>query len=315
VVETSGRLLRLLSLMQSRPRWTGPELADRLGVTPRTVRRDVERLRRLGYPVEAVVGATGGYRLRPGASLPPLLLDDAEAVAVVVGLRSAAGTAVAGLADAAVGALAKLEQVLPTRLRSQVAGLGAATVALAAPPAEIAPEALMTIAGACRGAERLRFDYQDRRGHRSERTVEPYRLVTTGRRWYLAARDVRADDWRTFRVDRISRPTATGHRFVLHDPPDAAALVSSSVSVAPYRYQAHVEVEAPAEDVARLVPPTTGVVEPLDRGRCLLVTGADDLDNLAFHLVMLDRDIHVREPPELRRRLAELARRFAAATT
>ncbi|HYZ98116.1 MAG TPA: YafY family protein [Acidimicrobiales bacterium] len=315
MVDTSARLLRLLSLLQSQPGGTGPELADRLGVTPRTIRRDVDRLRQLGYPVEAVTGAEGGYRLRPGASLPPLLLDDEEAVAVSVGLRAAAGTAIDGVAAAATAALGKVERVLPARLRPQVEAVAAATVPLAGGRGDIGADALVTVARACRGAERLRFDYEDRQGRRSERTVEPYRLVYTGQRWYLVARDVRADGWRTFRLDRIEQPVATGHGFVLEDPPDAAALVARAVSVAPYRYQARVVVHAPPDEVARLVPPTVATIEALDTpDRCLLVTGGDDLDAIAAHLLLLGRDFRVLEPPELRERLVTLAGRLAEAS-
>jgi predicted DNA-binding transcriptional regulator YafY len=310
MAETSARLLRLLSLLQSRPSWSGPALAERLGVTDRTIRRDVERLRQLGYPVDGATGVTGGYRLSPGASLPPLLLDDDEAVAVAIGLRTAT-TAVAGVGEAAVAALVKLERVLPARLRTQVNAVGTATVQLAQPAEEIDSALLVTVAQACRGAERLRFAYRDRVDRQSERTVEPYRLVFTGRRWYLVARDVRREAWRTFRVDRMAEVIATGHRFVLDDPPDAAGLVSMGMAVAPYRYQARLLIHAPADEVARRVPPTVGVIEAADApDQCVLVTGSDDLDSIAAHVMSLGFDFRILAPVELRDRAKVLARRL-----
>ncbi|RCV50191.1 helix-turn-helix transcriptional regulator, partial [Marinitenerispora sediminis] len=198
MLETSARLLRLLSLLQTHRDWTGAELADRLGITTRTVRRDVEKLRTLGYPVHAAPGVAGGYRLGAGAALPPLLLDDDEAVAVAVGLRTAAGGTVAGIEESSVRALAKLEQVLPSRLRHRVTTLHAVTVAVPDSGAAVAPDVLTAIAAACRAHERLRFDYRDHAGQPSVRDVEPHRLVHTGRRWYLVA-------WDTDRGRRVQR--------------------------------------------------------------------------------------------------------------
>lgn len=315
--DPAGRLLHLLSLLQSRPDWLGEALADRLGVTTRTVRRDVDRLRRLGYPVEASPGTGGGYRLGVGARLPPLLLDDDEAVAVAIGLRTAAGGTVVGLEEAAIGALAKLEQVLPAHLRLRVQAVQSATVPLRSGAPEVAASTLVLLAQACRGAERVRFDYTDGSGARTERTVEPFRLVPTGRRWYLVARDVRGaaaapsgGSWRTFRADRIAEPKVTGHRFTLEDPPDAAALVSSSVGVAPYAHHAVVRIEAAADVVAAAVPPTVGVVEPAGTDRSTLRTGADHLDAILGHLVLLGHDFEVLEPPALRERAVAVGRRL-----
>src|SRR5580658_4712776 len=203
VMETSARLLRLLSLLQARPDWTGAELAHRLHITARTLRRDVQKLRSLGYPVGATPGVAGGYRLGAGAALPPLLLEDDEAVAVVLGLRTAASHSVTGVAEASVRALAKLEQVLPARLRAQATAISQATVPLTGPGPAVDAETLTTIARACRGREQLRFGYATRDGEPSERRAEPHRLVQAGYRWYLVARDIDRDDWRTFRVDRI----------------------------------------------------------------------------------------------------------------
>lgn len=314
MVETSARLLRLLSLLQARLEWAGEDLAERLGVTPRTVRRDVARLRSLGYPVHAAPGVAGGYRLGAGASLPPLLLDDDEAVAVALSLRTSATQAVSGVGEASVRALAKLEQVLPSRLRERAAAIGQMTVPLTGPVPALDPTVLTALARACRGSERLEFGYQGRSGEATARRVEPHRLVQAGYRWYLVARDVDRDDWRTFRADRIAAPRLTGVRFVPADPPDAAAFVARAVTTAPYRYQARILVQAPADVVAGHVPPTVGVIEPADADSCVLILGSDSLDALAFHTAMLDLDFAVLAPPELISRLATLARRLGAAS-
>ena len=255
VLETSARLLRLLGLLQVRPEWSGADLAERLDVTVRTLRRDVQRLRDLDYPVHSVPGVAGGYRLGPGKALPPLLLDDDEAIAVVVSLRSAASHSVAGLSEASVSALAKLDQVLPARLRERTAALQHATVALAGPGPVVDPEQLAALAAACRRHQRLRLRYRNRSGSASSRIVEPYRLVSTGYRWYLMAFDVERDSWRTFRVDRIADSAEAGGRFVPRDPPDPAAFVAAAVTSAPYRYQARVLVDAPAQVVAEEFSP------------------------------------------------------------
>lgn len=312
MVETSARLLRLLSLLQARPEWAGAELAARLEVTPRTVRRDVAKLRGLGYPVYAEPGAAGGYRLVAGTSMPPLLLDDEEAVAVALSLRTAATHAVSGVGEASVRALAKLVQVLPSRLRERTAAISQATVPLPGPGPVVPADVLTTIAWACRNRERLEFGYRPGRGGElATRRVEPHRLVQAGYRWYLVARDLDRDDWRTFRADRISSPRPTGVRFVPREPPDAAAFVATSVTTAPYRYQARVLVHAPAAVVAGLVPPTVAVIEPEAAGGCVLTTGSDSLDALAFHLAGLGHDFTVLDPPELIDRIRVLAGRFS----
>jgi predicted DNA-binding transcriptional regulator YafY len=226
MADTAERLLRLLSLLTARRGWRGEDLAGRLGVTPRTVRRDVERLRNLGYEVRAVPGPAGGYELGAGSALPPMLLDDDAAVAVAVGLRAAADGAVAGMAEAAVRAAAIIERLLPDRLRRRADALQSAVVPLPAGAAPVSPDLLGTLALACRDAERLRFAYVDGSGKPSRRHVEPYRLVSTSRRWYLVARDIDRDDWRSFRLDRISQPLPTGQRSSPADPPDAAQFVA-----------------------------------------------------------------------------------------
>jgi predicted DNA-binding transcriptional regulator YafY len=315
MLETSARLLRLLSLLQTARDWTGAELAARLGVSGRTVRTDVERLRSLGYPVHATRGAVGGYRLGAGANLPPLLLDDEEAVAVTVGLRTAAGGAIAGIEEASLRALAKLERVLPGRLRRRVAALQAYTVAVPRDSAGpvVDPGLLSALAAACRDREGLRFDYADHSGAASRRRAEPYRLVNWGRRWYLLAYDLDRDDWRTFRVDRITPRTPNDPRFAARPLPtdDIAGYVSGRVSAAAWRYRARVTVHAPAAEIADRITAAVGTVEPVDERTCVLDTGADSVETLAVHLGLLDRDFQVTGPPELVAYLRRLADRYA----
>jgi predicted DNA-binding transcriptional regulator YafY len=303
----------LLGLLQVRPEWPGAELADRLGVTVRTLRRDVQRLRDLDYPVHSVRGAAGGYRLGRGQALPPLLLDDDEAVAVVVSLRSAASQTVAGLSEASVSALAKLDQVLPARLRERMAALQEAMVAVTGPGPVVDPSQLAALAAACRRHQRLRLRYRDRSGSDSSRIVEPHRLVSAGYRWYLMAFDVGRADWRTFRVDRIVGPTDAGQRFVPRAAPDPAAFVAAAVTSAPYRYQAQVLVDAPAAVVAERFSSTSGVVANAGDGRCQLTTGADSLELLTFYLAGIGADFTVLAPPELTGYIGETADRLRRA--
>ncbi|GAA2438656.1 YafY family protein [Streptomyces macrosporus] len=316
MLETSARLLRLLSLLQAQREWSGADLADRLGVTPRTVRRDVDRLRTLGYPVHSTTGTAGGYRLGVGARLPPLLLDDDEAVAVAVGLRAATGNAVEGIEESSVRALAKLEQVLPDRLRRRVNALAAFADPLGdrrGPTVDV--ETVTELANACRDRRRLRFAYRGHDGTASRRTAEPYRLVYGSHRWYLVAWDTDRADWRTFRVDRVTLTPPHGPRFVPRDPPAEgwAAYVSRRVSTAAYTHSATVLLHAPVERAAERIAPAAGVLEPVDEHTCLLRTGAHTLDALAFHVVMAGFDFEVREPAELVDRVAELADRLGRA--
>lgn len=307
MLETSARLLRLLSLLQARREWTGADLADRLGVTARTVRRDVDRLRELGYPVNASPGTGGGYQLGAGAELPPLLLDDDEAVAVAVGLRTAAGHGVEGIGESSVRALAKLEQVLPTRLRRRVSALNEFTVPMlrAAQRSTVDASVLTELAAVCRDGERLRFGYRDHEGNVSRRTVEPHRLVCTERRWYLVAWDVDREAWRTFRVDRIEPGAPHGPRFTPRPPPaeDLAAYVSQGVSQRAYAARAVVRLKVSAQEAARVVGPSDGALEPIDGQSCLLRTGAVNLDVLVIHLMVLGCEFEVVEPPELTDRI------------
>ncbi len=312
MLSSSARLLQLTALLGTRPWWSGAELAERLDVTERTVRRDIARLRTLDYPVESVPGVFGGYRLGVGGRLPPLVLDHEEAVAVAVCLRAGAAGSVAGVEEAAARALTKLEQVLPARLRPQVSALATA-VPLRGDTTAVDPDALVAVAMACRASERLRFDYVNRDEVTSRRHVEPYRLVHTGRRWYLVARDLDRDDWRTFRLDRLTRPRATFERFSFDNPPDAATLVSRAISTAPYRHQASVLLDAPQSEVAQLIPPTVGQLRAEGEDQTLLTTGADRLDVLAAHLALLGCSFVVLEPPELRAALLDLAERLRRA--
>jgi predicted DNA-binding transcriptional regulator YafY len=317
VSETSGRLLRLLSLLQSPRAWTGPELAARLAVTERTVRKDVERLRALGYPVTATRGSTGGYRLGAGADVPPLLLDDEEAVAVAVGLRTATAGALPGIEEPSLRALAKLERVLPSRLRRRVAALASYTVPVPRdePGPRTDPALLTLLTGLCRDRERLRFDYRTHDGGSSRRDVEPHRLVSWGTRWYLVAFDVERRAWRTYRVDRITPRTPTGPRFAPREPPadDLADYVSRRASAAAWRYRARVVVRAPAEVVGARVPAAAGTVAAVDDRTCVLETGADSVESLAVHLGLLDADFRVGGPPELVAHLRTLAERYRSA--
>ncbi|MEU5878914.1 WYL domain-containing protein [Spirillospora sp. NPDC047279] len=316
MVETSARLLRLLSLLQTHRDWSGTDLAARLGVTTRTVRRDVDRLRELGYPVHATAGRSG-YRLGAGTDLPPLLLDDDEAVAVAVGLRTAAGGTVEGIEETSVRALAKLERVLPSRLRHRVHALQSMTVPMTGAERGIDPAVLTAIAAACRDHEGLRFDYRAHDGTESVRAAEPHRLVHSGRRWYLVGWDVDRGDWRTYRVDRLRLRTPNGPRFVPRDPPDedVAAYTSRAISTSPYRYQGRFTMHAPAGEVAALLPPTMGTVEPVDERTCTLRCGANLLNELAVWVALMDIAFDVHEPPELVDRIQALADRLAEAAT
>lgn len=312
VEATTERVLRLLALLQRRPSWTAAELAAELGVTDRSVRRDVERLRALGYPVHATAGVGGGYTLGAGTRLPPLLLDDEEAIATAVSLRLASGGTVAGAGEAALRAFAKLDQVMPPRLRAEVRAVHGATDTLVGPGVEIDAELLVTLARACRDAVRVRFRYAGRGRGERERTVEPVRMVATGRRWYLMAWDVDRADWRTFRLDRMREAVATTWRFRAREHPDPVAYVQRSVTEAPYRYAARVRLRARADQVRELVPPQVGRVEDEREGWCVLVAGGDELDWLAVHIARLGFEAEVLEPPELREAAAALAGRVAA---
>lgn len=315
MLQTSARLLRLLSLFQVQRYWSGADLSARLEVTARTLRRDVDRLRSLGYPVHSTSGAAGGYQLGAGANLPPLLLDDEEAVAVAVGLRTAASGTVAGIEDASVRALLKLEQVLPTRLRRRVTALHSFIVPVTRSGPTVDLETLSAIASACRDHSGLRFRYRARAGVQSTRDVEPHRLVHNGHRWYLVAWDLGRRDWRTFRIDRIDRKLSAGARFTPRKPPDGdfAAFVSRAVAYTQYPNRAVVILHAPTSVVAERVPATAGVLEAVDDQTCKLHTGAHSFEALASYLTLIGVDFDVHDPPELVDSIRKLAERLQRA--
>lgn len=318
MASTSSRTLRLLALLQARRYWPGAALADRLGVSVRTLRRDVDRLRELGYPVEAARGVDGGYQLAAGATLPPLVMDDEEAVALAVGMQAAAQGGVAGLEEPALRVLTKVVQVMPAGLRRQVDALRAVTVppAWTAPGPALAPDVLITIAQACRDTERLEFGYVTRDGRAADRGVEPHRLVPLGRRWYLVAYDLTRQDWRSFRLDRISAPVRTGARFRPRELPaeDAAAFVRAGIAELSGTYRSEILVHAPAERVSERIGRWC-TVEELDPGRCRVRITGESLEWMVIALGMVGADFEVREPAELADRVAEWGARFTRSGT
>ncbi len=312
--DTAARLLSLLALLQTRPDWTSTELGARLGVTPRTIRNDIDRLRELDYPVDATRGAAGGYRLGAGAKLPPLLLDDEEAVAVAIGLRAATG--IAGVEESSTRALSKLEQVLPSRLRPTVEAL--ATVIERAPEnndtdvpdPEVDAAVLTAVASAIRGVEWIRFDYQG-----AARLVEPYRLLSWARRWYLVGRDPSSGDWGTFRADWIEPRMPTRRRFdpVALPGGDYTAFAMRSIAESGWKVHARLRVAAPADAVLARIHHAVGVVEAVSDSESILVTGADSLDTIAAYIGMLGMDFTVESPDELRALLLTYSERYARA--
>lgn len=314
MVKTSARLLRLLSVLQSRRHWSGGELSERVGVDARTIRRDIGRLRELGYAVEASPGLGGGYQLGPGSSLPPVLLDDDEAVAVAVAVRAAAGS-VGNMDETAVGLLAKLDQLLPARLRKRASALHSVTVSLARSQTLPSIEILTRIATACRDHLKLRLNYRDRAGNATARTVEPLRLAHTGHLWYLVAWDAQRTDWRTFRMDRIQRLVTTGPHFVPREfPGDVAQFVARSMTQVPYRYRMRLRLEGSAADLVKRIPSWCGVLEALDDVSCMLSTGADSIEALAAQVVLIGKDFEILDSRELVPALRIIADRLHRAT-
>jgi predicted DNA-binding transcriptional regulator YafY len=312
--ETTSRMLELLALLQARPAWSGTELADRFAVSTRTVRNDIDRLRTLGYPVDAERGRTGHYRLGSGARMPPLLLDDDEAVAVVVGLRAA--TDIAGVEETSARTLVKLTQVLPERLRGKVSAL-ASTVSKAtdnigsdAQDPVVDPETLSGIATAIAASEWLRFDHAG-----VPRLVEPYRLVTWQRRWYLVARDPQTSQWEVFRVDQVARRMPTRRAFAPQPLPggDYASFVMSQVAAAGWAVHARITVLASADEVLARIHSAVGVVEAIDDEHCVLVTGADSVATVAVYIGMLGLEFRVTDPPELVAELTAVGERYLRA--
>ena len=316
VKETSARLLRLLALLQTRREWSGNDLADRLDVSTRTVRRDIDKLRALDYPVRAVKGIDGGYRLEAGAQLPPLQLDDEEAVAMTIALRTASTAGVTGIGETALRVLVKLEQVLPARLRHRVNALQLSTVRTpGSTRAGVDPDVLIATATACRDRQRLRFSYLSQ-GRESHRDTEPHELVTWGPRWYLVAWDLDRADWRTFRVDRMVPKTPVGPRFSPREIPggDAAAHVARGVAQL-WPYRATVRLHIPADSEQARSAATYGTIEPIDAHSCRLEIGADSPQSLTFLLGAMDSDFDIERGPELSDHLQRLAARFTRATT
>jgi len=307
-------MLRLLSLLQTHRYWSGDELADRLEVSGRTLRRDIDRLCELGYAVDAVRGVAGGYQLRAGGSLPPLLLEDEEAVAIAVGLQQAANGSVAGMEETSVQALTKVIGLMPPRLRRQMDALRSQTDRLVwGGGPHVDPGILTTLAQACRDDEPLRFGYTARGGDPTERWVEPRRLVSLGRRWYLVAYDRDRQDWRSFRVDRIAAPRAGGQRYRPRDLPggDALEFVQSGIRSMPQRYDVRVRVAADPDTVARAVG-HWGEVTPY-AGGCLLELSVDDLQWPVMVLAQIGAEFTVESPGELGELVSRVAEMFARA--
>ena len=316
MLPTSTRLLRLLTLLQSRRHWSGRDLGERLEIDQRTVRRDVERLRELGYPVQAFSGHGGGYQLGAGSSMPPVLLTDDEAVAVAVALRAAAGS-VAKMEETSIGLLAKLDQVLPARLRKRASALHSVTITLPGGDSSPAVDVLTRIAAACRDNLKLKLSYKDRAGKPTARHLEPMRLAHTGRRWYLVAWDLDRDDWRTFRVDRVQQVSSVGLPFVPRKfPGDIAAYVARAIMHTAYTHRIRLRLKGAHEVLSKQVPSWCGQLEKLDGEHCTLSLGADTVETLITLMVMTGVEFEVLDShellPELRRMTARLSRAFAA---
>lgn len=314
MLKTSARLLRLLWLLQSRRYWSGAELSERVEVDARTIRRDIDRLRELGYAVEASPGLGGGYQLKAGSSLPPVLLDDEEAVTVAVAVRAGASS-IGRMEEAAVRLLAKLDQLLPSRLRKRASALHSVTISLARPKTAPSIEVLTQIASACRDRLKLRIHYRDRAANVTSRVVEPLRLAHTGRLWYLVAWDSQREDWRTFRIDRVQRLASTGQQFASRDfPGDIAAYVSRSIRQVQYRYRMRIKLKGSVEELATRIPSWCGVLEVLDEESSALSTGADSIEALAAQVVLTGADFEILEAPECVAELREIAARLERAT-
>ncbi|WKE70358.1 YafY family protein [Streptomyces sp. WP-1] len=312
MLATSARLLGLLNLLSARPSWTCAELARSLKVTDRTIRRDIARLRELGYSVDSEAGPWGGYRLRAGSRVPPLILDDEEALAVAVGLGEAALNRALGSDQAALSALLKLRSVLPPRIAARLGELDAALVLLpGARGSGVSPGLLLELAAVCRRGERARLSYTDGEGRSTVRDIDPYRLVHTGRLWYLVARDVARGQWRTFRADRVDRLQPTGRPADLGDPPDPAHLVSRNIANGPYPLSATVRLPVPLDQALRLVPATVGTHRPDGPDATLVDIGGADADGLARYLLGLGTPLRVLAPDEVRQALVRRAREVA----
>lgn len=314
MLDTSTRLLQLLSVLQSRRFWPGEALAAHFEITPRTLRRDIDRLRSLGYTISAMAGPGGGYQLGQGTSLPPLLLNDDEAVAVAVALRSAMDT-FTGMSETAVGALVKLNQLLPARLRKRAGALQSVTVSVRGRGDSLDADLLTELAVACRDHRRLTIKYQDHQKRASTRTLEPLRLAHTGnRRWYLLAWDLDRNGWRTLRVDRIMGKPVLGVAFSPRPPPaDIERFIADAISSAPYRCQGKFKLSGSVAEIGERIPPWIGVLEPLDGTHSVLRTGAETPEALIFQVMLAGVDFELVEPAELREPLRAISARFQRA--
>ncbi len=312
MLSTSARLLRLATLLQSRRHWPGAALVEALRVDARTVRRDIDRLRELGYPVQASSGVGGGYALGRGAELPPLMLDDEEAVALAIALRAATAS-IGGIEGTALRLLSKLDQLLPSRLRTRASALHAVTLSLSMGEPLVEATLLTAIATACRDNLGLEFDYRTHEGIGSRRQVQPLRLVNYGRRWYLVAWDQTREDWRTFRVDRIDGKPQVGAAFVPCTPPaDVAARIERGIAYAPFAYRVTLRIAGDAQTLAASIPTWCGILEPEDETHCLLRLGADSPQALLAHALMVGHEATLVEGgalvPELAAALEKLSR-------
>ncbi|WP_422507940.1 helix-turn-helix transcriptional regulator [Stenotrophomonas sp. GZD-301] len=314
MLTTSARLLRLLALLQSRPHWTGAGLAEVMTVHPRTLRRDIDRLRALGYPIQASSGVAGGYAFRAGRALPPVLLDDEEALAAALALRTAVTGTISGIEQTAITALVKLEQVMPPRLRRRLDALRATILPLDQRGPLVDAALLATLAGACRDQLHVHFDYADQKGQPSHRCVEPHGVVNAERRWYLAAWDTARTDWRTFRIDRITSTPVIGAHFRPRPGPeggDLRAFVDRALSLGGRGDGAEVILHAPLEAMRQCIPASAGTLEAVDAQRCLLRCAAHPMGAVVYWLLALELEFEVVGPPALRERLREAGARVA----
>ena len=306
--DVTSRALRLLALLQARTVWTGPELAREMGVTTRTVRRDVDRLRQMGYPVLTSAGHGGGYQLGAGRALPPLLLSSTEAAAVAVGLRLAAASGLEGLDEEALRALAALDRILPASVRAEVGAVSAAMGVISRDGPGTRSEVLMALATAVRDGVRVRLDYERADGERFERRIEPYRVLSVEGRWYLFAWDLEREDWRTFRLDRMHAVHPSTFTFAARETPDIEHAVRESITVAGYRAACTVRILAPYAQVAPMISARTGTLEADGEEACVLRAGADRLRWVAVHLAGMGLPVEVIDPPELLEEIEALGR-------
>lgn len=310
MLSTSARLLRLASLLQARRHWSGQALCEALGVDARTVRRDVGRLRELGYPVDASPGVGGGYAMGRGADLPPLVLDDDEAVALAIALRAAAAN-VGGIEATSLRLMGKLDQLMPTRLRRRASALHAVTLSVRSGPPLVDGGLLSELATACRDCLMLKFGYRNHSGEATQRHVQPQRLANYGRRWYLIAWDIGRDDWRTFRVDRIEGTPAAGATYVPRQvPSDIAARLERGIAYAPFACRITLRLQGSVDELQGVLPVYCGILEPESDTHSLLRMGSESPEGLLAQVLMIGREVELVESdamlPALRKQLERL---------